>query len=63
MNWCVATRASTICSYIQMVEPFRHHTSLWLDRLTPARLRRYHLFLLEPVIDESRAITRAPDTA
>ena len=38
--------ASTIRSYIQIVEAFRHHTSVWLDRLTPARLRRYHLFLL-----------------
>ena len=39
--------ASTIRSYIQIVEAFRQHTGARLDRLTPAHLRRYHLFLLE----------------
>ena len=39
--------ASTIRSYIQIVEAFRQHTGARLDRLTPAQLRRYHLFLLE----------------
>jgi integrase/recombinase XerD len=40
--------ASTIRSYIQIVEAFRcRHTGARLDRLTPAQLRRYHLFLLE----------------
>jgi hypothetical protein len=39
--------ASTIRSYIQIVEAFRQHTGARLDRLTPAQLRRYHLFLLD----------------
>ena len=39
--------ATTIRSYIQIVEAFRQHTGARLDRLTPAQLRRYHLFLLE----------------
>ena len=39
--------ASTIRSYIQIVETFRQHTGARLDRITPAQLRRYHLFLLE----------------
>ena len=39
--------ASTIRSYIQIVDAFRQHTGARLDRLTPAQLRRYHLFLLE----------------
>jgi integrase/recombinase XerD len=29
------------------VEAFRQHTGARLDRITPAQLRRYHLFLLE----------------
>ena len=39
--------ASTIRSYIQIVEALRQHAGARLDRLTPAQLRRYHLFLLE----------------
>ena len=39
--------ATTIRSYIQIVETFRQHTGARLDRLTPAQLRRYHLYLLE----------------
>ena len=39
--------ASTIRSYIQIVEAFHQHSSARLDRLTPAQLRRYHLYLLE----------------
>ena len=39
--------ASTIRSYIQIVEAFRQHSSARLDRLTPAQRRRYHLYLLE----------------
>ena len=39
--------APTIRSYVQIVEAFRQHTGARLDRLTPAHLRRYHLFLLE----------------
>ena len=39
--------ATTIRSYIQIVEAFRQHAGARLDRLTPAQLRRYHLFLLE----------------
>ena len=39
--------APTIRSYIQIVEAFREHTGARLDRLTPAQLRRYHLYLLE----------------
>jgi ABC-type antimicrobial peptide transport system permease subunit len=39
--------ASTIRSYIQIVEAFRPHTGARLDRLTPAQLQRYHLYLLE----------------
>ena len=39
--------ASTIRGYIQIVEAFRQHTGARLDRITPAQLRRYHLFLLE----------------
>ena len=39
--------ATTIRSYVQIVEAFRQHTRARLDRITPAQLRRYHLFLLE----------------
>ena len=39
--------ASTIRSYVQIVDAFRQHTGARLDRITPAQLRRYHLFLLE----------------
>jgi site-specific recombinase XerD len=39
--------ASTIRSYVQIVEAFRQHSGARLDRLTPAQLRRCHLFLLE----------------
>ena len=39
--------ATTIRSYIQIVDAFRQHTGARLDRITPAQLRRYHLFLLE----------------
>jgi hypothetical protein len=38
---------STIRSYIQIVRTFRQHSGGRLERLTPAQLRRYHLFLLE----------------
>ena len=38
---------STIRSYVQIVDSFRQHTGARLDRITPAQLRRYHLFLLE----------------
>ena len=38
--------APIIRSYVQIVEAFRHHTRARLDRITPAQLRRYHLFLL-----------------
>jgi integrase/recombinase XerD len=39
--------ATTIRSYVQIVKAFRQHTGARLDRITPAQLRRYHLFLLE----------------
>jgi site-specific recombinase XerD len=39
--------ATTIRSYVQIVDAFRQHTGARLDRITPAQLRRYHLFLLE----------------
>src|SRR5918996_677700 len=39
--------ATTIRNYVQIVDAFRQHTGGRLDRLTPAQLRRYHLFLLE----------------
>ena len=39
--------ATTIRSYVQIVDAFRQHTRARLDRITPAQLRRYHLFLLE----------------
>jgi integrase/recombinase XerD len=39
--------APTIRSYTQIVEAFRRHTGARLDRITPAQLRRYHVFLLE----------------
>ena len=39
--------ATTIRSYVQIVDAFRQHTAARLDRITPAQLRRYHLFLLE----------------
>jgi hypothetical protein len=39
--------ATTIRSYLQIVGAFRQHTGARLDRITPAQLRRYHLFLLE----------------
>ena len=39
--------APTIRSYIQIVKAFHQHTGARLDRVTPAQLRRYHLFLLE----------------
>ena len=38
--------ASTIRSYVQIVEAFRQHSGARLDRLTPTQLRRYHLSLL-----------------
>ena len=38
---------STIRSYIQIVRTFHAHSGGRLARLTPAQLRRYHLFLLE----------------
>jgi site-specific recombinase XerD len=39
--------ATTIRSYAQIVDAFHQHTGARLDRITPAQLRRYHLFLLE----------------
>ena len=36
--------APTIRSYVQIVDAFRQHSGARLDRLTPAQLRRYHLF-------------------
>ena len=36
--------ATTIRSYIQIVDAFRQHTGARLDRITPAQLRRYHYF-------------------
>ena len=39
--------ASTIDSYIKIVEAFRQHAGKRLDRIAPDDLRRYHLFLLE----------------
>ena len=39
--------APTIRSYIQIVDAFRQQAGARLDRLTPAQLRRYHLYLLE----------------
>jgi len=39
--------ATAIRSYVQIVDAFRQHTRARLDRITPAQLRRYHLFLLE----------------
>jgi integrase/recombinase XerD len=44
---CRDYAAPTIRSYTQIVEAFRRHTGARLDRITPAQLRRYHLFLLE----------------
>ncbi len=38
---------STIRSYVQIVGAFREYAGTRLDRITPADLRRYHLFLLE----------------
>jgi integrase/recombinase XerD len=38
---------STIRSYIQIIGAFRQHTGARLDRVTPAQLRHYHLYLLE----------------
>jgi integrase/recombinase XerD len=34
-------------SYVQIIDAFRQHTGARLDRITPAQLRCYHLFLLE----------------
>lgn len=39
--------ASTIESYLKIVEAFRRHAGKRLDRLGPDDLRRYHVFLLE----------------
>jgi len=39
--------ATTIRSYVQIIDAFRQHAGARLDRITPAQLRRYHLFLLE----------------
>ena len=39
--------ATTIRSDVQIVDAFRQHTGARLDRIRPAQLRRYHLFLLE----------------
>ena len=44
--------ASTIRSYIQIVDTFREHTGARLDRLTPAQLQQYEqhcYFGLAPV--------------
>jgi len=38
---------TTIRSFVQIVDAFRQHTGARLDRITPAQLRRYHLFFLE----------------
>jgi site-specific recombinase XerD len=39
--------ATTLRSYVQIVDAFRQHTGARLERITPAQLRHYHLFLLE----------------
>ena len=39
--------ASTVRSDVQIVDAFRPQTGARLDRISPAPLRRYHLFLLE----------------
>jgi Phage integrase, N-terminal SAM-like domain len=44
---CDYAAPTTIRSYVQIVEAFRQHTSARLDRITPAQLRRYHLYLLQ----------------
>ena len=36
--------ASTIRSYLRIVDAFRQRSGAHLDRLTPAQLRHYHLF-------------------
>jgi hypothetical protein len=46
-SFVATTPPSTIRSYVQIVDAFRQHTGARLDRITPAQLRRYHLFLLE----------------
>lgn len=39
--------ASTIESYVKIVEAFRQHSGKRLDRIGPDDLRRYHVYLLE----------------
>ena len=38
--------ASTIASYVKIVRTFREHVGKPLDRVGPADLRRYQVFLL-----------------
>jgi hypothetical protein len=42
-------------SYTQIVAAFRQQTGGRLDRITPAQLRRYHLFLLVGLARQMKA--------
>ena len=44
--------ATTIRSYVQIVDAFRQHTGARLDRITPAQLRRYHLCMANSKMPE-----------
>jgi hypothetical protein len=50
--------ATTIRSYVQIVDAFRQCTGARLDRITPAQLRRYHLFLLEKRLAIGTVVTQ-----
>jgi hypothetical protein len=38
---------STVYTYLQAVDAFRHHLGTRLDHVSPDDLRRYHTFLIE----------------
>ena len=50
--------ATTIRSYVQIVDAFRQHTGARLDRITPAQLRRYHLFLQQRRLATGTVVTQ-----
>ena len=54
---CRDYAATTIRSYVQIVDAFRLHTGARLARITPAQLRRYRQFLL---VEQRRGARRSP---
>ena len=50
--------ATTIRSYVQIVDAFRQHAGARLDRITPTQLRRYHLFSSRSAVWRSEQSSR-----